>query len=104
MESLTTRVPIYIRVKNPGDDDAFNVTVDRLNFAFQHNVVGPALITQAFIPLLQKGNRKVIMNMTSGLASIGLDIGPKCCAYSISKAALNMLVRVKDKTFMKLYF
>lgn len=32
------------------------------------------------------------MNMSTGLASMGLDHGPKCVTYSISKAALNMLV------------
>ena len=33
------------------------------------------------------------MNMSTGLASIGLDYGLKCVTYSISKTALNMLVR-----------
>ena len=33
------------------------------------------------------------MNMSTGLASLGLDYGPKCVTYSISKTALNMLVR-----------
>lgn len=45
------------------------------------------------MPLLEKGGRKVIVNMTSGLASIGLDFGAKNATYSISKTALNMLVR-----------
>ena len=61
-------------------------------FALQSNLVGPILVTQNLLPLLEKGKRKVIMNMTSGLASMGLDIGPKCASYSISKTALNMLV------------
>ena len=75
-----------------GDDVAFNTTSEMLIKTFQNNVVGPALTAQAFLPLLEKGNRKVIMNTTSGLASIGLGIGPKCASYSISKTALNMLV------------
>lgn len=58
----------------------------------ESNVVGPALIAQHFLPLLKKGGRKVIINMTSGLGSISKDLGPKCSIYSISKAALNMLV------------
>lgn len=61
----------------------------------QNNVIGPALIAQHFIQYLEKGNRKVLMNMTSGLASIGLNLGKKCASYSISKAALNMLVGPK---------
>ena len=58
----------------------------------ESNVAGPALIAQHFLPLLKRGGRKLIINMTSGLGSISKDLGPKCCTYSISKAALNMLV------------
>lgn len=32
------------------------------------------------------------MNMSTGLSSMGLNHGPKCVTYSISKTALNMLV------------
>lgn len=78
--------------QNPSNDDGFNLKVADLMFCIQSNVAGPALVCQNFLPLLEKGKRKVIMNMTSGLASIGLDLGPKCTSYSISKAALNMLV------------
>ncbi|THH12061.1 hypothetical protein EW145_g217 [Phellinidium pouzarii] len=76
---------------NPGLDKAFDFNVDNLMYSIQNNVVGPALIGQAFLPLLKKSNRRVLMNMTTGLASLGLDCGPKCCTYTISKTALNML-------------
>ena len=57
------------------------------------NVAGPALLGMVYLPLLEQGRQKVIVNMTSGLASIGLDFGAKNATYSISKTALNMLVR-----------
>ena len=57
------------------------------------NVAGPALLGMVYVPLLERGRRKVIVNMTSGLASIGLDFGAKNATYSVSKTALNMLVR-----------
>ncbi|KAI0765958.1 C-factor [Trametes elegans] len=76
---------------NEGFDVAFEFDPQAALRTFQTNVVGPALIAQTFLPLLEKGQRKVIVNMSSGLASIGLDCGPKCTTYSISKAALNML-------------
>ncbi|KAH8113823.1 NAD(P)-binding protein [Phellopilus nigrolimitatus] len=82
---------------NPGEDGAFDFNIANLTFSVQHNVVGPALVSQFFLPLLKKGKRKVIMNTTSGLASIGLDCGKKCCTYSISKAALNMLTYKQSK-------
>ena len=56
------------------------------------NVAGPALVAKVYLPYLEKSKRKVIVNMSSGLGSIGLDLGPKNSIYSISKTALNMLV------------
>ena len=64
-----------------GNDEAFNSKPEELMKTFQNNVVGPALTAQAFLPLLEKGNRKVIMNMTSGLAScilVGEKVPPAC--------------------------
>ncbi|KLO19353.1 NAD(P)-binding protein [Schizopora paradoxa] len=76
---------------NPGMDSAFEFETSSLVNAFEHNVIAPAVLGKHFLPLLEKGNRKVIMNMTSGLGSIGLNLGPKCSSYSISKNAVNML-------------
>ncbi|KAI0628066.1 C-factor [Trametes polyzona] len=76
---------------NEGFDTAFTLDAATAVRTFQANVVGPALIAQTFLPLLEKGTRKVIVNMSSGLASIGIGGGPKCATYSISKTALNML-------------
>ena len=56
------------------------------------NVLGPALVAQAYLPLLERGAKKTVVNVSSGLASVGLDLGPKCATYSMSKAMLNMLV------------
>ncbi|TDL20424.1 NAD-P-binding protein, partial [Rickenella mellea] len=75
-------------VKN---DFAFRTTKSHLFDTFQSNVIGTALVSQAFLPLLEQGNRKVIMNMSSGLGSLGSGFGPIDTSYSISKAALNML-------------
>ena len=54
------------------------------------NVLGPAKTTEALVPLLGPGS--VVVNMTSGLGSCERSKKtPKCAAYSISKAAVNML-------------
>lgn len=58
------------------------------------NVLGPALIVQKFIPLLERAqNRRVVMNMSSGLGSLAQATSPGWAVYSISKAAIAMLVR-----------
>ncbi|KAF2437869.1 NAD(P)-binding protein [Karstenula rhodostoma CBS 690.94] len=54
------------------------------------NVLGPAKIVETLRRYLARG--AVVMNMSTGLASLTVarDVS-KCCTYSISKAALNML-------------
>ena len=59
---------------------------------FLTNVVGPAYIAQAFLPLVEKSTKKTIVNVSSSGGSIASDLGPTAVAYSVSKAAMNMLV------------
>ena len=74
-------------------DTAFAFKVDELLATMMLNVAGPGHLAEVLLPLLEKGRQRVIMNMSTGLASIGLNYGAKCATYSISKVALNMLVR-----------
>ncbi|TBU41798.1 C-factor [Dichomitus squalens] len=75
---------------NEEDDVPSNAKPEVFLRTIQVNVVGPMLLYQAYLPLLEKG-KKMVVNMSSGLASIGLNHGGKCTSYSISKTALNML-------------
>lgn len=59
---------------------------------FQANVLGPSLVSRAFLPLLEKGQRKVIMNMSSQLGSKTWKFGAPYATYAACKSALNMLV------------
>ncbi|KAK4227345.1 hypothetical protein QBC38DRAFT_193968 [Podospora fimiseda] len=69
-------------------------TMDTLQDDFTINVMGVHWVTQAFLPLLQKGKMKKVVNITTTLGSITLArqmaVYP-CPAYKISKAALNAL-------------
>lgn len=65
-----------------------------MNKVLSTNVTAVHLITQAFLPLLEKGNLKKIVNITSTLGSIAMAEGylqSPSAAYKVSKAALNML-------------
>jgi len=57
------------------------------------NTIGPMRVTQALLPNLRLGNRKLIMNMSSGLGSIANNNRGSSVAYRSSKAALNMQTR-----------
>lgn len=74
---------------------------EKWDMVFQVNVFGTALVTDAFIPLLEKSRaaaRRVVF-MTSSLGSIGLRLDratpwrkAQFRIYSTSKTALNMLM------------
>jgi NAD(P)-dependent dehydrogenase (short-subunit alcohol dehydrogenase family) len=56
----------------------------------QTNVLGPAKIVESLQKYLARG--AIVLNMSSGLGSLKVATEiTKCCTYSISKAALNML-------------
>lgn len=61
--------------------------------AFEVNVIGAVRVTRAFRPLLEKGERPRVVNISSGAGSISRKRDHKHYAYSTSKAALNMATR-----------
>ncbi|CAO2657281.1 Nn.00g034070.m01.CDS01 [Neocucurbitaria sp. VM-36] len=72
----------------------------RLSAAFLTNATGPALVVEAFAPLLTKSTHKTprIVNVTSGAGSIAMRLDSKnphqqmrIVPYRVSKAALNMV-------------
>ncbi|ORX93371.1 C-signal [Basidiobolus meristosporus CBS 931.73] len=66
-------------------------TKRELEEMFTTNVAGPVLVTQQFIPLLEQGGKKQIVNISSNLASITLnDNNAPTMGYGVTKAALNM--------------
>ena len=74
------------------DDRAFSFATQNMSDDFQTNVIGPAIIGREFVDQVAKSEKKTIVNITSGLASFGRDLGPINLSYSISKTAINMLV------------
>lgn len=82
-----------------GGDTVEDTTPEELHRQFNTHVVGPLQVFRAFLPLVRKGTRKVVVNVTSGLASIGLDLGAKGASYSIAKAGLNMLTYKMSKQY-----
>ena len=71
------------------------LTIDDLTNVFLTNAAAPLIISRTFLPLLAKGNRPLIANITSRLGSIALQTGDfsgiGSIDYNASKAALNMM-------------
>jgi NAD(P)-dependent dehydrogenase (short-subunit alcohol dehydrogenase family) len=87
--------PVDVLVNNAGvaarDGALRTITSETMEHVFQTNVFGLALLTRALLPLLARGTRKVIANVSSGLGSLASTPGGFSYAYCCSKAALNML-------------
>jgi NAD(P)-dependent dehydrogenase (short-subunit alcohol dehydrogenase family) len=73
-------------------------TADHMRTVYETNVFGPVRVLHAFIPLLESSPAPVVVNVSSGLGSLGLASDPDSPwgeftfpVYSSSKAALNML-------------
>lgn len=52
--------------------------------------IGPLRVTHALLALLQAGNEKILLNISSEAGSIGNSFRTSWYAYCMSKAALNM--------------
>lgn len=57
------------------------------------NAVAPLIIARELLPLLRRGQRPRILNITSQLGSLTRRASGRCYSYCSSKAALNMLTR-----------
>nr|WP_293837892.1 SDR family oxidoreductase [uncultured Arsenicibacter sp.] len=74
-------------------EDILCLNAEMLERTLKTNTIGPILVTQDFLPFLQKspgGGR--IINVSSGVASLE-NMETYAPAYSISKAALNAVTR-----------
>jgi NAD(P)-dependent dehydrogenase (short-subunit alcohol dehydrogenase family) len=60
---------------------------------FEVNAFGPLRVTQALLPNLRLGQRKLIVNMSSQLGSIERSNG-QMYAYRASKTALNQFSKI----------
>jgi len=57
------------------------------------NAVAPLIVAREMLPLLRRGQRPRIVNISSQLGSLTRRASGRCYSYCSSKAALNMLTR-----------
>jgi NAD(P)-dependent dehydrogenase (short-subunit alcohol dehydrogenase family) len=97
--------PIDVLVNNAGvaarDGSLASVSFDTFEDVFRTNVFGLALITRALMPLLGRGTRRTIVNVSSSLGSLVNTQGGFSYAYCASKAALNLLTVYMHKELAK---
>ncbi|PMQ01182.1 MAG: short-chain dehydrogenase [Dictyoglomus sp. NZ13-RE01] len=67
-----------------------NIDIDRVVWTLNVNAVGPLRVLKYFYPLVEKGNKKLIINVSSEAGSIGNCWRDREYGYCMSKSALNM--------------
>ncbi|TMR90171.1 SDR family NAD(P)-dependent oxidoreductase [Nonomuraea basaltis] len=85
---------------------AADVTADLMRRTFETNVFGTVRVLHAFLPLLQRSAAPVVVNVSSGLASLTRVTTPATPAYAYpgvaypaSKTAVNMITVQYAKAF-----
>ena len=73
--------------------DLRQLSADAFARAFAVNATGPALVAQAFLPLLLKGRKTVFAALSARVGSISDNRLGGWHAYRASKAALNQIIR-----------
>ena len=97
-----------VLVNNAGIAGGFSsvtdVTADDVATVYATNVFGVVRVTQAFLPLLERSEAPVIVNVSSGMGSFAVTLDPSRfestlvgLAYPSSKAAVNMLTSMYAK-------
>ncbi|MBO6949589.1 MAG: SDR family oxidoreductase [Rhodospirillales bacterium] len=89
--------PIDILINNAGvygpkPVKAADVTMKDWTPVFQTNAMAPLFIARALLPNVEKGDRKLIVNISSIMASIEQGSAPSEYIYRSSKTALNMVM------------
>ncbi|MCI3242095.1 MULTISPECIES: SDR family oxidoreductase [Streptomyces] len=106
LDVLINNAGIETRVENNAVPTAETVTADQMRHTFETNVFGVVRVTHAFLPLLQRSAAPVVVNVSSGLASLTNLSDPDHpahfypgIAYPTSKTAVNMLTVQYAKAF-----
>ena len=74
-----------------------DLSMEYLGKTMDTNAFGPLRMAQQFLPLLDKGQRKLLINISSEAGSIGDCWRDREFSYCMSKAALNMQSKILHK-------
>ncbi|MEN3537392.1 SDR family oxidoreductase [Microbispora sp. ZYX-F-249] len=106
LDVLVNNAGIEERTETNAVTGAAGTTADLMRHVFETNVFGLVRVTHAFLPLLERSAAPVVVNVSSGLASLAAASSPGSPAYAYpgvaypaSKSAVNMITVQYAKAF-----
>ncbi|MGW3571572.1 SDR family NAD(P)-dependent oxidoreductase [Streptomyces sp. NPDC000941] len=109
LDVLVNNAGVEAREPDGGVAGAAEVTADAMRSVFETNVFGVVRVTHAFLPLLSRSAAPVVVNVSSGLASLTRVTAPDTptyaypgVAYPASKTAVNMVTVQYAKAFPRM--
>jgi NAD(P)-dependent dehydrogenase (short-subunit alcohol dehydrogenase family) len=106
LDVLINNAGIERRIEGNVVPGAAEITADLMRSLFETNVFGVVRVTHAFLPLLRRSPAPVVVNVSSGLASMTRMTTPGTrqyaypgVAYPASKVAVNMITVQYAKAF-----
>jgi NAD(P)-dependent dehydrogenase (short-subunit alcohol dehydrogenase family) len=106
LDVLINNAGIEPRLAGNAIPTAADETADSVRATFETNVFGLVRVTRAFLPLLQKSASPVIVNLSSGLASLTDLSNPESythsypgLSYPVSKTTINAITIQYAKAF-----
>jgi len=85
---------------NPSPDSGAPIgelDFEAIKYTYDVNAVGPLRVIQGFLPLLERGSRKLVVNVSSEAGSIQRSCRDRTYGYCMSKAAMNMQTTMLDR-------
>jgi len=68
-----------------------------MQLAYDVNALGPLRVLEGLLPLLERGQRKLVLNVSSEAGSLRHSWRDRSYGYCMSKAALNMQTTILDR-------
>ena len=87
LDLLVNNAAVYF--EHWGQDPVGSIDFDAWQETFRVNTLGPMRVTEAFLPHLSRGERPLVVAISSDMGSIAGISTPRNYAYRSSKAALN---------------
>jgi NAD(P)-dependent dehydrogenase (short-subunit alcohol dehydrogenase family) len=79
------------------DAELGQLDFDAIRLAYDVNAIGPLRVIQALLPALERGTRKLVVNVSSEAGSLQHSWRDRSYGYCMSKAALNMQTTILDR-------